>query len=146
MDERTLFLVIAIGGGGLFCCLGLAAGWKVFRFRRRAFQATGVVADYQWERYRVGMDSPYAGAVVTVEFQDEDGTLRRGTTGVTYGHAATRYVPGERVKILVDPSNPALVRIDSLTERYFLPVTFAALGGAVLTMGLCVWYFDVPVG
>jgi hypothetical protein len=128
---ETLLLLFFSVPGALLLLGALPITLLTLRFRQRASKAVGTVIDAKREG---------TWPAITVEFEDQTGTKRQGTSLLAKRIGRRFYEVGDRVPILYIPERPSVICIDSLWELWFWPLSLAFSGVLLLVVVLLAYY------
>jgi hypothetical protein len=140
--QRKIALVIAlsllfVAGGGVLIGLGVLTHQENEAFRASAWAADGVVTSFYYEEDPAG--DPAGGtyfAVVSFELEGGEEIQFRGPA--REGIIDMRL--GDPVRVLYNPADPTLARVDSFMGMWFAPMMFWMVGaGAMLIPLLTIW-------
>lgn len=135
MSTRAMWAVasgVTVIGAGLLLGAGLMARAHVM-FLRRSAVAPGTVVDLVKVQ---GVDRKSAWAP-SVQFTTPDGVTHKHTSSTSANPPL--WARGDRVRVLYDPADPTIARLDAVLDLWFAPAVLAGIGSVFSFLGLAIF-------
>lgn len=127
-NSSSMGMFIFLLVGSIFLITSLSLAWRDYEFYRNSTKANGKVISLQ---YATGTD-PESGAVPIVEYTWRG--QKQQVAGDTYSNPPAVEI-GEHIEVLISQQDSRQVKLNIISERYFLIFIFGILGTVFFAIG-----------